>query len=452
LLIEQAEALGEPPEDPLLLFSVLYAFWVANYVGFNGDAMRKLAAQFLALAEKQGATVPLMIGHRLMGISLLFTGNIAESRAHYDQAIALYDPAEHRALATRFSHDAGVAVLSYRPFALWLLGYPEAALRDTDAALKDAREIGQAATLMYALAHAAIPNTLCGNRATATAQVQEVLALAEEKSAPHWRGFGMMTQGWLLALSGKASSAVQLITSGIAVYRSTGSTNWMPLRLSHLAMAHAGLDQFDDAWRCVGEAMTAVDTTNERWCEAEVQRVAGEIALMPREPDAAKAEAYFERALAVWREQQAKSWELRAAMHKRHVLSRPRNLRFGQTGWWCSQSGETGLRVIRTRQKLFPARRASDPGWPGGARSARGYSGRASTCRWLYRLVRRAIGRRGFGSGRSASLATGTGSAGVSWPSSAGPGAMARARGSFVPYGCPSICVTTPAAPGSGVP
>ena len=70
LLIEQAEALGEPPEDPLLLFSVLYGFWVANYVAFNGDVMRDLAAQFLALAEKQGATVPLMIGHRLMGISL----------------------------------------------------------------------------------------------------------------------------------------------------------------------------------------------------------------------------------------------------------------------------------------------------------------------------------------------------------------------------------------------
>ena len=69
LLIEQAEALGEPPEDPLLLFSVLYGFWVVNFVAFNGDAMRELAAQFLALAEKQAATVPLMIGHRLMGIS-----------------------------------------------------------------------------------------------------------------------------------------------------------------------------------------------------------------------------------------------------------------------------------------------------------------------------------------------------------------------------------------------
>ena len=72
--------------------------------------------------------------------------------------------------------------------------------------------------------------------------------------------------------------------------------------------------QFDDAWRCIGEAMTAIETTKERWCEAEVNRIAGEIALMSPEPDAAKAEAYFERALAVARQQQAKSWELRAAM------------------------------------------------------------------------------------------------------------------------------------------
>ena len=145
LLIEQAEALGEPPEDPLLLFSVLYGFWVANYAAFNGDVVRELAAQFLALAEKQGATVPLMVGHRLMGTSLLFTGDIAEGRAHLDQALALYDPAEHRPLATRFGQDVRVSILSYRSLALWMLGYPEAALADADDALKDAREIGQAA-------------------------------------------------------------------------------------------------------------------------------------------------------------------------------------------------------------------------------------------------------------------------------------------------------------------
>ena len=157
LLIQQAKALGEPPEDPLLLFSVLYGFWTANSVAFNGEAVRELAAQFLALAEKQAATVPLMIGHRLMGQSLLYIGDIAQGRAHYEHAVALYDPAMHRPLATRFGQDVGVAMLCYRSFAHWLLGYPQAARMDIERALKDAREIGHAATLMYATAHALLP-------------------------------------------------------------------------------------------------------------------------------------------------------------------------------------------------------------------------------------------------------------------------------------------------------
>src|SRR5262245_48329600 len=147
-LIERAEALGEPSEDPLLLFSVLYGSWVANFIAFNGDVMRELATRFLELAEKQGATVPRMIGHRLMGTSLTATGDIAEARAHHDQAIALYDPARHRPLVTRFGQDAGVSALSFRSLSFWFLGYPDAALADADRALKVAREIGQAATLM----------------------------------------------------------------------------------------------------------------------------------------------------------------------------------------------------------------------------------------------------------------------------------------------------------------
>ena len=314
LLIEQAEALGEQPEDPLLLFSVLYGFWVANLVAFNGDAMRELAVQFLALAEKQGATAPLMIGHRLIGLSLLHTGDIAEGRAHLDQAIALYDPAEHRPLATRFGQDVRVAALSFRSLALWILGYPEAALADSEHALKDAREIGQAATLMYALAFASFTQTFCGNYAIANAQSDEVVPLADEKGSMLWKAYGMFNQGCVLALTGKAADAVQMITSGLTAHRSTGTTMWIPMYLSYLARAYAELGQFDDAWRCIGEAMTAMETTKEKWFEADIHRMAGEIALMSPEPDAAKAEAYFERALAVARKQQAKSWELRAAM------------------------------------------------------------------------------------------------------------------------------------------
>jgi predicted ATPase len=313
-LIEQAEALGEPLDDPLPLFSVLYGVWVANFVAFNGTVMRELAAQFLALAEKQKATAPLMIGHRLMGVSLLCTGNIVEGRAHYNQALALYDPPEHRLLATLFGQDVAVATLSQRSLALWMLGYPTAALADAEQAISSAREIGQTATLMYALFWASDLHILRGNYATASALVDELISMADETGAVQWNANGMMTRGWILALTGRPLDTVPTITSALMSWRSTGSTYWVPLLLSYLARAYAELGQFDDAWRSIREATTTVETTKERWFETEIYRAAGEIALKSPEQGAVKAEAYFDRALAVARQQQAKAWELRAAM------------------------------------------------------------------------------------------------------------------------------------------
>jgi class 3 adenylate cyclase/predicted ATPase len=314
LLIEQAEALGEPPEDPLLLFSVLYGSWAANIVAFNSDVMRELAVQFLAVADKQRAKGPLMIGHRLMGLSLLHTGDIARGRVHLDRAFSLYDPAEHRPLATRFGQDVGAATLCWRSIACWLLGYPQDALIDIEHALKIAREIGHSATLLYLLNFSTWPHIQCGNYAEANALLDEFTALKDETGSLFWEAWGMVQRGCVLALTGKASDAVQTITSGVAAMRSTAATMWMPLWLSYLTRANAEIGQFDAARRCIGEAMTVVETTKETWYAAEVNRIAGEIALLSPEPDVAKAEAYFERALAVARAQQAKSWELRAAM------------------------------------------------------------------------------------------------------------------------------------------
>jgi predicted ATPase/class 3 adenylate cyclase len=313
-LMEQAESLGESPEDPLLLFSVLYGFWVANYIGFNSDALLDLATECLALAEKRGTMVPLMLGHRLVGTSLMCTGAVAESLAHYDQAIAIYEPAEHRALASRFGQDVRVAALSYRAWALWLLGFPEGAARDAEQALKEAREIGQAATLMYALAHTSFTHMCCGRYAAASAEANELVPLADERGSLFWGSLGMLVQGCVLALTGKVSDAVHVITSGIIGRRSTGATALEPICLSYLAGAHAELDNFDDALSCIREAMTKVETTKESWFEAEIERMAGEIALLLPDPDATKAEEYFEHALAIARRQQAKSWELRAAV------------------------------------------------------------------------------------------------------------------------------------------
>ena len=175
----------------LLLLSALYGSWVATLNAFKGDTLRELATQVLTLAEKQGTTVPLLVGHRLMGNSLLLTGGIAEGRAHLDQAFALYEPVQHRPLAMRFGQEIGVAIQCFRSLALWCLGYPEAALRDADHALTGAREMDQAATLMFALFFASFVPIFRGHYTAADAQLGELAALADEKGSLFWEAQGM---------------------------------------------------------------------------------------------------------------------------------------------------------------------------------------------------------------------------------------------------------------------
>jgi predicted ATPase len=165
-----------------------------------------------------------------------------------------------------------------------------------------------------ALTCAAFVRRLCRNYTEASLLLNESIALANEKGAAFWRAAGTALQGDLCALTGKATVAVQTITAGVAAMRSTGATVYIPTYLSGLARAYADIGRLDDAWRSISEAFAALEATKERMVEAEIRRTAGEIALMASGPDEGKAETYFNRALLVARQQQAKSWELRASM------------------------------------------------------------------------------------------------------------------------------------------
>ena len=282
------------PKNPLLLYSVLYGFWIANAVAVKGDALRTLAAQFLELAERQGTTVPLMVGHSITGSSLLMTGNFEQSRRHSDVALSLYDPAVHRPLAMLFGQDVRVGTLTRRSLLLWFLGYPLAALADMHQALKEAREIGQAGTLLHTLNYATVAHFLLrGLRGLPKRCSQKSFStLADEKGAlVVWKPAGLLYRGWLRAVTGRASEAVQLLAPGLAALRSVGTTIFTPVGLSLLAKSYAALGQLDDAWRSADEARNVIERTKETWFEADVHRMAGEVALQPPQPDAAKAEA-----------------------------------------------------------------------------------------------------------------------------------------------------------------
>jgi tetratricopeptide (TPR) repeat protein len=160
-----------------------------------------------------------MIGHRLMGLYLGYTGNMAQAREHYDQSLALYDAAQHRPLATRFGHDNRVAVLVYRSLALWCLGFPEGAVADAEHALKDARQIGLAHTLMFALFQTSLTHMHCGDYSAARAFADELLALADEKGTAFFKAAGLGIHGCVSAQTGKASDAVKTIASGIPEWR-----------------------------------------------------------------------------------------------------------------------------------------------------------------------------------------------------------------------------------------
>jgi class 3 adenylate cyclase/predicted ATPase len=313
IFVGEADALGESLDDPLVLFSVIFGFWMANFVAFNADAVRDLAAECLSQAEKHGKAVPLVLGHFLNGMGLVVSGDFSGGLAHLDRLRALYDPAEHSQALLQFGADVGIWGLLPRAYALWALGRPEGARADIEDALALARRIGHLPTLMGVLHLIGSTQLRLGNIAAAKAQADELVALAEEKGVPAFIAHGMADQSCALAASGETAEAVQLFERAIAYDRSLASTVEIPSLLSVLAECHAKLEQFVDARRCIAEAIAAAEESGERWWEADFHRVAGEVELMAPERDTAKAEASFERALEVARAHEARSFELRAA-------------------------------------------------------------------------------------------------------------------------------------------
>jgi predicted ATPase len=246
----------------------------------------------------------------LMGYSLLTTASHAQARRHLDYAIELYDPT-YRPWSPVFGWDGRTNSLGLRSNVLWFLGYPDVAVADANQGLKEARDFGHAGNIFQALHNAVITHFLCGNYATVETLANEVLALAEERDTLMWKTAGLIYRGWAFAVTGRASEVVQM-TRGVTAHR-TGATFLTPVRFSLWGKSYAELGRLDEALRSVDEAKEMIKRTGETWFEVHVRCIAGEIALKLLPPDTAKAEACFERALAVARKQEAKSWELRAA-------------------------------------------------------------------------------------------------------------------------------------------
>jgi len=163
----------------------------------------------------------------------------------------------------------------------------------------------------------------------------------------------MAVRGWLFYLSGRASDAIPIIVGGITAYRSTGATQSLPVLLSSLASAYAEMGKFEDAQRCIDEAIVAIETTKEKWFEADINRLAGEIALKSPELSATTAEAYFERALAARYGASIAQVSLRSSAAS-EVLGTPRRSEHGAA---LAQPGQAGSGTRASHSHLRLVRR-----------------------------------------------------------------------------------------------
>ena len=258
----------------------------------------------------------LTLGHHAVGITAHFLGEQARARRHEEQALAFYSTAHHQALASRGVQNTKVICLGTLAAILWLLGYPDQALRRSQEAISLAQELEHPISLARAMTGMTILQVWRRDWTMAQQWAETLIKLADAQGFTAPLTYGKRLQARALAAQGDP-------LQGIALMRGCTQTEWTeqldtrwPEQLAFLAEAYGCDGQADTGLRLVTFALKAVNRTEERFYEAELYRLQGELLLHPQQQDGHASwlpESHFLRALDIARSQQAKSWELRAA-------------------------------------------------------------------------------------------------------------------------------------------
>jgi predicted ATPase len=271
--------------------------------------------QCLTLAQHIDEPTLLLEAHCALGVPLFYLGEVALFRFHLEQASALYDLQQYRSHAFRYGLDPGVNCLLVA-WPLWLLGYPDQALERSREALTLAQELSHPYSLAYALQSAMRLHRFRREVQAAQEQAEALVTLSNQQGFAQWLAGGTMMCGWALTVQGQEGEGMAQMHHGLTAWRAMGIEAGLPYWLAMLAEAYGSTGQVEAGRRVLAEALTLIDTTEERWWEAELHRLRGELLLALPTDNAAEAETCFHQALDIARRQQAKSLELRAAMSR----------------------------------------------------------------------------------------------------------------------------------------
>ena len=274
----------------------------------------ELGEQLQRLAKRVADPTHSLEAHDALGTILFNLGDYAAAWTHVEQGLALADPTTQRAQALQQGEASGLRCLGVAAQVLWCLGYPAQAVQRSQEALALAQTLAHPYSLAAAR-HWAISLHYRRREVPAVqTQAEALLGLATAQGFPVWVGHGTCWCGWGLAIQGEGTIGRAQLCQGMAAVLATGQAMFRPLHLVLLAETAGHVGQIEDGLGLLTEALTAFEATGQGDMLAEAYRLQGALLLQQAVPDVAQAEASFQQALSIARRQQAKSWELRAAM------------------------------------------------------------------------------------------------------------------------------------------
>jgi class 3 adenylate cyclase/predicted ATPase len=272
---ELCQQLDETPQ----LFWVLGGLWQFYIVQAEYQTARELGKQLLSLAQREQDLALLLSAHRALGEPLLYLGELVPARAHLEQCITLYDLQQHRSLAFLYGLDPGVMSLNTAAITLWHLGYSDQALKRSHEAILLAQELSHPLSLAAALYFAAELHQFRREKQLIQERAEAAITLSIEQGFEHWVGGGTIYRGWVLTEQGQEEEGIAQIRQGIATWQVTGAEIQRSNFLALLAGAYMKMGQIEKGLSVLAEALTAVDKTDERFYEAELYRLKGELLL-----------------------------------------------------------------------------------------------------------------------------------------------------------------------------
>ncbi|MFB0538056.1 MAG: BTAD domain-containing putative transcriptional regulator, partial [Anaerolineae bacterium] len=309
----RARELCQQVEETPQLFPVLWL--LTSFYGVRAEyrTANEIGEQLLSLAQRVEDPLLVALAHWALGWPLLHLGELASAQNHLKQMIDFYDLQQHRFLSFLYGQDPGVSCLSWSAWALWLLGYPDQALKRSQEALALAQELDHPFTLGFAQCIAGVLFHQFRREGQA-AQEQNValMQLSIEKGFVLFQAEGTIYLGLAQTEEGQVEEGIAQMRQGFAAVQATGAELQRSRMLAWLAEAYGKAGQAEEGLSVLTEALALVEKISERYYEAELRRLKGELLLM--QGDDAEAEASFHKAIEVARRQQAKSWELRATV------------------------------------------------------------------------------------------------------------------------------------------